>query len=84
MLSYQPSPEPPFMVYQTQDYLSRFHSILNQVIKEMTTAPLTDSISHNFIVQMILQAIITSQTRGILQMETLLQFQLCTDNRRSM
>ncbi len=34
-------------------YLYRFYEILNEMIKNMTGAPLTDSISHNFIVQMI-------------------------------
>ncbi len=37
----------------TKIYLSRFHSILDDMIEEMTSAELTDSISHNFIVQMI-------------------------------
>ena len=37
----------------TKDYLSRFHYILDDMIEGMTTAGLTDSISHNFIVQMI-------------------------------
>lgn len=37
----------------TKDYLSTFYYILDEMIKGMTTAELTDSISHNFIVQMI-------------------------------
>ncbi|MDE5679068.1 MAG: DUF305 domain-containing protein, partial [Lachnospiraceae bacterium] len=37
----------------TKNYLSRFHCILDEMIQGMTTAKLTDSISHNFIVQMI-------------------------------
>lgn len=37
----------------TKTYLSRFHCILDEMIDGMTTAELTDSISHNFIVQMI-------------------------------
>lgn len=37
----------------TKDYLERFYDILSEMIKGMTTAELTDSISHNFIVQMI-------------------------------
>ena len=37
----------------TIEYLDTFHSILDEMIRDMTTAPLTDSISHNFIVQMI-------------------------------
>jgi len=34
-------------------YLAAFHCILDKMICGMTKAPLTDSISHNFIVQMI-------------------------------
>lgn len=37
----------------TQMYLDTFYSILDKMIEGMTTAELTDSISHNFIVQMI-------------------------------
>ncbi len=37
----------------TQTYLCRFHEILGEMIRGMTAAELTDSISHNFIVQMI-------------------------------
>lgn len=37
----------------TKDYLSEFHCILDDMIKGMTNAELSDSISHNFIVQMI-------------------------------
>ncbi len=37
----------------TKEYLSRFYEILNEMIQGMTEAELTDSISHNFIVQMI-------------------------------
>lgn len=37
----------------TKDYLSEFHCILDDMIKGMTSAGLSDSISHNFIVQMI-------------------------------
>lgn len=36
-----------------RSYLRRFHAILNEMIRGMTGAELTDSISHNFIVQMI-------------------------------
>lgn len=38
---------------ETQKYLRRFYEILNEMIEGMTCAALTDSISHNFIVQMI-------------------------------
>lgn len=37
----------------TKTYLARFNNILDRMIEEMTSAELTDSISHNFIVQMI-------------------------------
>lgn len=37
----------------TQKYLCRFYEILDEMIAGMREAPLTDSISHNFIVQMI-------------------------------
>lgn len=37
----------------TEKYLSCFHEILENMIHGMTCAELTDSISHNFIVQMI-------------------------------
>lgn len=37
----------------TKNYLCRFYEILEEMIERMTGADLTDSISHNFIVQMI-------------------------------
>lgn len=37
----------------TKDYLNTFYYILEQMITGMTSAELTNSISHNFIVQMI-------------------------------
>ncbi|MCI8631260.1 MAG: DUF305 domain-containing protein [Firmicutes bacterium] len=37
----------------TNEYLSRFYEILSEMIKGMTEVELADSISHNFIVQMI-------------------------------
>ena len=37
----------------TKEYLDRFYCILDEMIKGMSCAELTDSISHNFIVQMI-------------------------------
>lgn len=37
----------------TKTYLSRFYDILDEMIWEMSNADLTDSISYNFIVQMI-------------------------------
>ncbi len=38
---------------ETKNYLTQFYCILDTMIKEMTEAELTDSISYNFIVQMI-------------------------------
>lgn len=38
---------------EAKNYLRRFYEILDEMIKGMTGAELTDSISHNFIVQMI-------------------------------
>lgn len=37
----------------TKEYLARFRCILDEMVRHMTAAELTDSISHNFIVQMI-------------------------------
>ena len=37
----------------TKRYLCRFYEILDKMIQGMTGAELTNSISHNFIVQMI-------------------------------
>lgn len=37
----------------TQTYLCRFYEILDTMIKDMSDAPLIDSVSHNFITQMI-------------------------------
>lgn len=37
----------------TKEYLQKFYCILDEMIAGMTMATLTDSISHNFIVQMI-------------------------------
>lgn len=37
----------------TKNYLTRFYAILDEMIEGMTNAALCDSISHNFIVQMI-------------------------------
>ena len=37
----------------TKNYLTRFYEILEEMIKNMNGAQLTDSLSHNFIVQMI-------------------------------
>lgn len=37
----------------TKCYLVRFYEILEEMIRSMGAAELTDSLSHNFIVQMI-------------------------------
>ena len=37
----------------TKDYLMRYHEILEGMIQNMTHAVLSDSISHNFIIQMV-------------------------------
>ena len=37
----------------TKNYLCRFYKILDEMIEGMTNAELTNSLSHNFIVQMI-------------------------------
>lgn len=37
----------------TKEYLAEFYNILDDMIREMTSVELTDSISHDFIVQMI-------------------------------
>lgn len=55
-----------------KDYLNRFYCILNEMIDGMTTAQLGDSISHNFIVQMI------PHHRAAIEMsENLLQYTTC-------
>lgn len=86
----------------TNDYLETFQCILDEMIQGMTGAELTDSISYNFIAQMIphhqaaiemsgttlqypicpelkpiLDAIITSQKRGVAKMRRLLQCIRC-------
>lgn len=43
----------PLLSNVTKKYLCRFDEILKNMIEEMTDSQLTDSISHNFIVQMI-------------------------------
>ncbi|MCI8506706.1 MAG: DUF305 domain-containing protein [Lachnospiraceae bacterium] len=39
--------------FDTKEYLNTFYCILDQMVREMTTAKLTESLSNNFIVQMI-------------------------------
>lgn len=53
----------------TQIYLCRFYKILDEMVEGMTNAELSDSLSHNFIVQMI------PHHRAAIEMsENLLQF----------
>lgn len=53
----------------TKNYLCRFYKILDEMIEGMTNAELTNSLSHNFIVQMI------PHHRAAIEMsENLLQF----------
>ena len=60
----------------TQQYLAAYHSILNEMRRGMTDALLTDSISQNFIVQMIPhhQAAI-EMSKNILQYTTCIPLQ---------
>lgn len=56
----------------SKKYLSRFYDILDEMIDGMTTAQLSDSISHNFIVQMI------PHHRAAIEMsENLLKYTTC-------
>ena len=65
----------------TKQYLCCFYEILDNMIEEMTSAKLTNSISHNFIVQMIPhhQAAI-KMSQSILQYTTLLPLQNIAKN----
>lgn len=65
----------------TQDYLSVFYSILEEMIQGMTEAVLSDSISYNFIVQMIphhLAAI--EMSRNLLRFTTNIPLQNIAEN----
>ncbi len=56
----------------TKNYLTRFYAILDEMIEKMECAELTDSISHNFIVQMI------PHHRAAIQMsKNVLQYPIC-------
>lgn len=68
--------EHPRFSNNTSRYLDCFHAILEGMIQGMTDAELTDSISHNFIVQMIPhhQAAI-EMSRNILQYTTYVPLQ---------
>lgn len=65
----------------SKTYLGEFYRILNEMIRGMTSVELTDSISHNFIVQMIPhhQAAI-EMSRNILNYTTNLQLQEIASN----
>ncbi len=42
-----------YLTNSARNYLKEFYDILDEMIEEMTEVKLTDSISHNFIMQMI-------------------------------
>lgn len=65
----------------TKDYLTRFYCILDEMIQGMTSAELNDSISHNFITQMIPhhQAAI-EMSKNILQYTTCMPLQNIASN----
>lgn len=61
----------------TKNYLTRFYEILDDMITGMDSAELTDSISHNFIVQMI------PHHRAAIQMsKNVLQYPICSQLQR--
>lgn len=65
----------------TKNYLSRFYHILDEMIRGMTGAELTDSISHNFIVQMIPHhRAAIEMAQSILQYTTLVPLQNIASN----
>ncbi len=65
----------------TKGYLSRFYDILALMIQGMTDAALTDSISHNFIVQMIPHHMAAIEmSRNLLQYTTFLPLQDIASN----
>lgn len=60
----------------TKKYLCRFYEILDTMIEKMTCAELTDSLSHNFIVQMI------PHHQGAIRMsENALRYPICAELR---
>lgn len=60
----------------TKTYLCRFYEILETMIAEMTNAERTDSLSHNFIVQMIPHhRAAIEMSHNILQYTTLIPLQ---------
>ncbi len=65
----------------TKDYLTTFHHILDKMIKDMTEAKLTYSISHNFIVQMLPHhKAAIEMSENILKYTTNLQLQHIAEN----
>lgn len=65
----------------TKDYLTLFYNILDKMIKGMTEAELTYSISHNFIVQMIPHhRAAIEMSENILKYTTSLQLQNIASN----
>lgn len=65
----------------SKKYLARYYAILGEMINEMTGAELTDSISHNFIVQMIPHhRAAIEMSRNILQYTTLVPLQNIATN----
>lgn len=65
----------------TEQYLSRFYEILDKMIEEMTSVSLTDSISYNFIVQMIPHhRAAIEMSRSILQYTTFIPLQNIASN----
>ncbi|MBC8546726.1 DUF305 domain-containing protein [Clostridiaceae bacterium NSJ-31] len=72
----------PYMLSNVaKNYLCRFYEILDEMIAEMTTAELTDSISHNFIVQMIPHhRAAIEMSRNLLQYTTFIPLQNIATN----
>lgn len=65
----------------TKTYLSKFNCILDEMIQGMTNAELTDSISHNFIVQMIPHhRAAIEMSHNILKYTTNIQLQSIAEN----
>lgn len=65
----------------TKCYLLHFYKILDEMIKNMTDAELTGSISHNFIVQMIPHHMAAIEmSRNLLQYTTFIPLQSIAEN----
>lgn len=65
----------------TKNYLCRFYEILDEMIEGMTNAQLTDSLSHDFIVQMIPHhRAAIEMSKSILQYTTCLPLQNIASN----